>query len=702
MIRLIKTGFLSILLCLSLAAPSSAQDTSEGPYVQIRLVPERGTIKPGEEITIAIEQSIAEGWHTYWSNPGDSGAAPRVKWSLPEGFTEAKIEWPAPHKLPYGPLLNYGYENSVILLQKIKAPETLPEGPVTLKADIDILVCKEICIPESSTYELTLNTGAESEDNSAYFEPARSKLPLPTTSPSVFYEQDGMLVIEKSIEWARPLASYDYIPGDWGAVENASPSKITQENGKIVIRQKRGERPLAELKELPGLLLGTAENGGAVHAYAFTAAPQNAPTAATATAIQQPVPPAAPSYGLLSISLFAILGGLILNLMPCVFPVLSIKALSLVKIAEKQPALARLHGLSYTAGVIISFLLIAGLLIILKAGGAKIGWGFQLQSPEIVTLLAWLFFVIGLNLSGIFNIGGHFGNFGNRLTSGGSPGHSFFTGALATLVATPCTAPFMTVALGFALVQPAHISLLVFTALGFGLALPYLALSFIPTLQKILPRPGAWMETFRQFLAFPMYASAAWLIWVLSQQSGSMGVLAALMGLVLIAFSIWLLRHMPATKTRRTGIRILAVISFIVALMIIPGNTPHVPTEQPTAQSFGESWTPDKLAEMLKGDKPVFVEMTAAWCITCKVNHAVAINTMATRKAFADRGVQYLIGDWTNEDPAITEYLNMFGRNGVPIYVYYGPRDANGARPEPVLLPPILAPGSVAKLITAH
>ncbi len=700
MIRLIKTGFLSILLLLSLAAPSLAQNTGEdGPYVQIRLVPERGAIQPGEEITIGIEQSIVEGWHTYWSNPGDSGAAPRVKWTLPEGFTAAAIEWPAPHKLPYGPLLNYGYEDSVILLQKIKAPETMPEGPITLKADIDILVCKEICIPESGTYELTLNAGTESEDNTSYFEQARGKLPIPTTSPSIFYEQDGMLVIEKSAEWARPIASYDYIPGDWGAIENASPGEIRQEGGKVIIRQKRGERPLSELKELPGILLGTATEGSAIHAYAFTAKPRG-----TVTAAEQAQAVAAPSAspGLFHILFFAILGGLILNLMPCVFPVLSIKALSLVKIAEKHPALARLHGLSYTAGVIISFLLIAGLLIILKAGGAKIGWGFQLQSPEIVTLLAWLFFVIGLNLSGIFNIGGHFGNFGNRLTSGGSPGHSFFTGALATLVATPCTAPFMTVALGFALVQPAHISLLVFAALGFGLALPYLALSFIPALQKILPRPGAWMETFRQLLAFPMYASAAWLIWVLSQQSGSMGVLAALMGLVLIAFSIWLLRHMPTSKARRATIRILAVISFITALMIIPGNTPHIPTEQPTAQNFDESWTPEKLEEALKGDKPVFVEMTAAWCITCKVNHAVAINTMATRKAFADRGVQYLIGDWTNEDPAITEYLNNFGRNGVPIYVYYGPRDANGARPDPVLLPPILAPGSVAKLITAN
>lgn len=283
------------------------------------------------------------------------------------------------------------------------------------------------------------------------------------------------------------------------------------------------------------------------------------------------------------------------------------------------------------------------------------------------------------------------------MTQGGSVGHSFFTGALATLVATPCTAPFMGAALGFALVQPAYLSLLVFATLGFGLALPYLLLSVAPPLQKILPRPGAWMETFKQLLAFPMYASAGWLIWVLSQQSGSMGVFAALMGLVLIAFGVWLLRHMPRTKFWHAVIRILAILSFIAALLMIPGNS-HNPAPEPG--NFAQEWTHDKLITALNGRDPIFVEMTAAWCITCKVNHALAIDVPSTHRLFTEKNVQYFIGDWTNQDPDITDYLNDFGRSGVPIYVYYGPRGSDKKRPEPVLLPQILTPGIVAKTIS--
>ncbi|MGB4108112.1 MAG: protein-disulfide reductase DsbD domain-containing protein [Alphaproteobacteria bacterium] len=682
----------SLFLILS-SVPAIAQD-GEGPYVHIRLVPE-GVIKPGGEIYVAIEQSIAPGWHTYWKNPGDSGAAPRVKWALPAGFEVGEIEWPVPHKLPYGPLLNYGYEDGVILLQKIRAPAELVEGPVTLKAEIDVLVCKEICIPESGTYEVILNgPDSSSADNTEYFENARSKMPAPAPGHATYAEQGGTFVIEMAVAWPQTIKRYDYIPAEWGIVEITAPSEIKIEGGRLVIKQPRGQRALSEVKEVPGLLLWSMEDTGPMNAYAFTAAVSNTPPAATPV----PAPNAAPAESLIVVLFFALLGGMILNLMPCVFPVLSIKALGLVKIAEKHPAKARLHGLAYTAGVILSFLGIAGLLMALKSGGAQIGWGFQLQNPEIVTALAWLFFIIGLNLSGIFEIGGHFGNVGNKLTQGNTPGHSFFTGALATLVATPCTAPFMGVALGFALTQHAAIGLLVFAALGFGLALPYLALSFIPALQKILPKPGAWMHTFKQLLAFPMYASAAWLIWILSQQSGQMGVFAALMGLVFIAFGIWLLRHEPAKLLWKNLVRLFAILAFLAALMLIPGGT-QKPEE---AAGFGETWSPQKLSHLLERSDPVFVEMTAAWCITCKVNHAVAINIPSTRRLFEDKNVKYLIGDWTSQDPKITEYLNEFGRGGVPIYVYYGPRVNNGERPAPVLLPQILTPGIVAKTVNGN
>ena len=389
--------------------------------------------------------------------------------------------------------------------------------------------------------------------------------------------------------------------------------------------------------------------------------------------------------------------------MPCVFPVLSIKALSLVKTADKHPNQAKLHGLAYTAGVVLSFVGIAALLLTLKAAGAEIGWGFQLQNPTVIAFLAYLLFLISLNLGGFFDIGGRFTNAGNKLTQGSSLTNSFFTGILATIVAAPCTAPFMAAAIGFALTQSAFVNLTVFAALGFGLALPYLLLSFIPALRHILPKPGAWMETFKQFLAFPMLLSAVWLVWVLSQQSGPTGVLEILTGMTLLTFGIWLFKHKPAKAPQKYLILGLGILSIFGAL-VLGIKEPHSaenPAISDETQQFGEVFSPEKLETLLAGKDPIFVEMTAAWCITCKVNHAVAINTKATRNLFKDQNVQYLIGDWTNQDPVITQYLNDYGRNGVPLYVYYGPKNKETEeRPKPVILPQILNPGIINDVIT--
>lgn len=692
MINIKKYILVTLLTVIPFFSAHAQEEGNNGPYVKIRLVPEHSTIKPGDDITIAIEQTIAPGWHTYWKNPGDSGAAPRINWKLPEGFTAGEIEWPVPHKIPMGPLVNYGYENEVILLQTLKIPATIADGSLTLAADIDILVCKEICIPESGTYEITLNNPEITTDNTPYIKKARALTPVPSAASGTYTEKDGFFILEKPIDWSHTASRYDFIPEDWGLIENGAPPEISQNGSKIRIRQKRGERSISELSEIRGLLLWHAVEGDHAKAYAFSAKSESASEGAGNL-------PAKAAPTLLAALGLAILGGLILNLMPCVFPVLSIKALSLVKIAEKEPGAARLHGIAYTTGVIACFILIASILIALKSGGEEIGWGFQLQNPRIVAGLAYLFFILGLNFSGVFEIGNHFGNLGNRLTQGNTPVHSFFTGALATLVATPCTAPFMGVALGFALVQPTFIGLSVFAALGLGLSLPYLALSFIPALQRTLPKPGAWMEIFRQALAFPMYASAAWLVWVLSQQTGAIGVGTSLTGLVLIGFAIWLLRHAPAARKWRYAVRIIAILSLVSAVWVIPGGIQKTDAEKPT---FGEIYSPEKLSNLLEGNAPVFVEMTAAWCITCKVNHALAIDIVLTRKLFSDNNIIYLIGDWTNQDPQITEYLAGYGRSGVPIYVYYGPRDANGTRPEPVVLPQILTPGTVAKVIKGY
>ena len=684
-----KTLFKIVIFVIVLCAGSLNTAWAEN-LVKVRLVPERAMLDAGESLLIGIEQSIAPGWHTYWKNPGDSGTAPVIKWTLPPGFEVEPVQWPVPRKFPIGHLLNYGYEDNVILMQTLRAPSSLADGPITIKADVELLVCKEECIPEYGSYEFTLNTESE-EDNSAFLDQAAQKMPTLAQWDVTFSEQDSLFKLavqgfkKDTLETIDP-ASVHFFPADWGLIVNAEKPQTVIKDGVLTLSQMREKRALSSLSQTTGLL--QFSKNSTLETYEITARPAGLSMPGT--------PHAAP---FLQAFIFALLGGLILNLMPCVFPVLSIKVLSLVKIAEQSPRVAKLHGLSYTAGIILSFLAIAIILISLRAGGDEIGWGFQLQNPLMVTMLAYVVFIIGLNLSGVFEISGNLGNFGNKLVQGYGLRSSFFTGVLATLVATPCTAPFMGVAIGAALVLPVYMALLIFGAMGLGLALPYLVLSFVPSTRKYLPKPGAWMETFRQFLAFPMFATAAWLIWVVSQQAGSMGVLGALMGLVLIGFAFWLLGHTPDNKFWRFKLRVLAILALVLAFALAPATQMNMAAQTKDSYSFGEPFSPQILTEALRGPDPVFVEMTAAWCITCKVNHAVAINTDSTKALFAKHKVRYLIGDWTNKDTNITEYLKSFGRNGVPIYIYYGPPNAAGKRPEPMVLPQILTKGIVADAV---
>lgn len=399
---------------------------------------------------------------------------------------------------------------------------------------------------------------------------------------------------------------------------------------------------------------------------------------------------------LLQAIVFAFFGGLILNLMPCVFPILSIKALSLIKLREKGRGFAAMNGIAYTLGVLASFALVGSLLMGIKIAGGDIGWGFQLQNPAIVLALAYLLFIIGLNLSGMFDINASFIGVGASFANKHGFAGSFFTGVLATMVATPCTAPFMAGALGYALVQPPVVAMSVFVALGFGLALPYLLLSVVPGLAAILPRPGLWMEKFRELLAFPVYASAMWLIWVLSIQTGSSGLLWSLMGVVAIAFALWLFAHKPYQKTRRAIIILIALAALLFAALPFIDKTLLQKPSQASSQE-ANAYSEEKLNAALNGNDPVFVYMTASWCITCKVNERIAINTDATRALISENKVMVLEGDWTNMNPEITKFLKSYDRAGVPLYVYYGPRGKDGQRPTPAVLPQILTPGLMAE-----
>ncbi len=471
----------------------------------------------------------------------------------------------------------------------------------------------------------------------------------------------------------------------------------------LTISHKRGDRDLNEISALPGVLVIKGEKGSNI-GYALTGAPdttvtiQNSKNRAETTQTNVKNSAQVPNdLSWISAVFYAFIGGLILNLMPCVFPVLSIKALSLVKMGSKEQSLARLHGIAYTIGVVLSFLIIGGMLVILKEAGTSVGWGFQLQNPVVVAILAYLLFIVGLNLVGLFEFGSKFSNVGNKLTQNQGIVGSFFTGTLATIVATPCTAPFMAGALGFAALNPSIIGMSVFAALGFGLAFPYLALSFIPALRVFLPKPGAWMKTFKEFLAFPMFASAIWLVWVMNQLSGSFSVLLVLLGMLAIAFSVWLSHHKGRGFAKFLA-RVLMLLVLIVPIFSLSYMKASVVMK--SNYSFGEEFSPEKLSERLTTDKPVFVEMTAAWCITCKLNHAVAINIESTKKAFADHDVQYLIGDWTNFNDMIRKYIESFGRNGVPLYVYYAPPGKDGKRPAPILLPQVLTPALLSETVS--
>lgn len=726
-------------LCLSIfALPASAFAQSavkDGTprYVQIRAVPEFDKVKPGQTLTLALDQKMVEHWHTYWKNPGDSGESTRITWTLPEGFTAGEIQWPVPERISIGPLTNFGYNNSATLLVDINVPDKIYGPTVPVKADLEWLVCSDICVPEATTIELNLPVAATDETvtatDPALFAKARAAIPQNVAWQGMVEETNGSLVLTFTPD-AEILPKLDtgktvFFPEEWGLIQNAAAQGASIEDGKIKIKMVRDTRALTDVPEIKGVIASETEDGSRF-GYTVSTAVSHIPAAAPVANIvsAEPAPdksapdatinaPHLQDVSFMKALVLALLGGLVLNLMPCVFPILSMKAVSMVTLSAKEKSHAAIYGLSYTAGILVCFGIIAGGLLALQLAGNHIGWGFQLQNPIVVLLLAYLLFVIGLNLSGFFdfNINGA-GNFGQKWTQRHGYAGSFFTGVLATIVATPCTAPFMGIALGYALLQPPMVAFAIFMSLGLGLALPYLLLCIIPPLRKVLPKPGLWMETFRQFLSFPMYASAAWLIWVYNQQvQGMYDMLLAMIGLVLIAFGIWLFKRQPKRNLTRMMIRAMGVFALIVAVLIAAFSIGRMPLQvakletQTAAQDAStpehKAFSQSALDAALQGKDPVFVNMTASWCITCKVNERIALATEETRDLFRKNNVVYLQGDWTNQNPEITDFLKTHGRNGVPLYVYYGPRDpTTNQRPEAVVLPQLLTTGLVADIIT--
>ncbi len=492
-------------------------------------------IAPGATFRVGLRQRIAPGWHTYWINPGDSGEPLSIAWILPPGFAAGAIEWPYPRRIPVGPAMSYGYEDEVILPIEISAPASLePGSQVTLSGRASWLVCEKICLPEEATVRLTLPVGPATPDpaGAALIDAARRALPQPSPWPASFTASADALTLSVAAPGLLPdrIADAWFYPMRWGVIDHAAAQKLRVTPRGVELHVARGALPDSVKEPIDGVLviIERLDRNTAVQAFSLRAARANGGEAG--------------KFALAQALVLALAGGLLLNLMPCVLPVLSVKAMSLLRHAGAGRAALAAQGGAYTAGVLVSFGALAAAMIALRAGGAQIGWGFQLQSPWFVALLAYVLFAMGLALSGVIAIGGRFAGLGQRLTERGGLGGSFFTGALATVAATPCTAPFMGVAVGFAVTQPPATALMVFEALGLGLALPYLILTLVPAWRRFLPRPGAWMERLEQLLAFPLYASVAWLVWVLSQQAGPRAVGAALSGLILIAFAAWLYR----------------------------------------------------------------------------------------------------------------------------------------------------------------
>ncbi|MEQ9449346.1 MAG: thioredoxin family protein, partial [Rhodospirillaceae bacterium] len=511
----------------------------------------------------------------------------------------------------------------------------------------------------------------------------REALPKPAPWPVKATREGGQLTFSAGpgVDIAD-LREAVFFPYHDGLIENATPQDVSISDGVIKISTATGY-DADSIADAAGLIVLHSESG-APQGFTF-----NSPISWTGPGLGAAADTASLSVGLAI--LFAFLGGIILNAMPCVLPVLVMKGLSFVSRATTDAAALRKDGLAYTAGVIAAFGVLVGVLLGLRAGGTAVGWGFQLQSPAFVAIQAYVMLVIGLNLSGVFTLGGNFG-VGQQLAARKGPGGAFFTGLLAVVVATPCTAPFMGAAMGFALTQPPIMSVIVFQALALGLALPYLLLAFVPGAAKALPRPGPWMDRLRQILAFPMYAVAAWLIWVLTQQVDALGLAAALSGLILVAFAAWLWGLGPsvaATSRRWTVGASIASVAAVFAFLYALSERPPMDAGPATASDgISEPYSEARLAELRAEGRPVFVNFTAAWCITCKVNERVALSTDEVRAAFSDYDVAYLKADWTNRNDAFGEALRAQGRDGVPLYLLYGP-----GRGSAEILPQILTPG---------
>lgn len=656
------------------------------------------------------------GWHTYWENPGDTGLPTRLTWRLMEGAHAGEIVWPVPERIVVGGLVNFGFHGKTVLPVEISPPKG--DSGIRVEAfTIDLtarwLVCEEVCIPGKADFSLVLpwakagTVVSVDADASRIIADALMARRVELGDRARFVVRGNALSValstaasEEFLTDTQAAASLAFLPLTPDALAHATPASVWVQDGELRIRA--ATRVDAEpFERLSGVVV--VSNAGVNRQYQIEAeldaswVPQFTPprgyeesladanlSDGTASTLWGASTDVNENPSLLLMAIFGFLGGMILNLMPCVFPVLSLKVVKLAESRGVSPRHRRATGFAYTAGTVATFLGIACILLVLRATGEQIGWGFQLQSPVFVTLMAYLLFFLGLSMSGMFELGAGLTRVGNISADDSKLMGSFATGALATIVATPCTAPFMGTAMGFAVAQPPHIALIVFTSLGLGLASPFLAVALIPAMGTRLPRPGVWMQTLKEVLAFPLFLTCVWLLWVLARQAGPDALARALIGGVLLGLAAWFYR---AAQQRRMGrfAPIGTLLALVGALLVVP-----VPPSSEEKTLTSVAWSEAALDTALQDGRAVFVNFTADWCITCKVNERAAIERPRVADYFLSNDVLYLKADWSLSDPAITRALAEYGRSGVPLYVVF-----RAGESEPIFLPQVLTPDTI-------
>jgi len=633
----------------------------------VTLLTESNQVGGEETLLVGLEFNLSPGWHTYWENPGDSGEGASIKWNLPSGFKASTILWPGPKRIPVEPLMTYGYEDKALLLTEIKSPKEF-SNPVKISAKINWLTCKDICIPQEGQVDMTLIKGPKvaNQFTSKLKEVA---LTVPKNFPSPYrvsvINEKIFLQFEK--EGSRNISEAYFFPKEYGLVNYTADQKLERNDNSFSLELSSAEVQL-KTNTLKGVLKLKVD--GIKEFYTLDLPLEKNTNNPLVT------------ISLLTAIIFAFLGGIILNAMPCVFPILSIKILSFIEQSQGSKEKLFHHGLVFSAGVLTTFLAVSALLIFLRASGEAIGWGYQLQSPWVVSLLIYLFVVIGIVFMGNIVLGSSFGNLGTLVQNQKDLTSSFFTGVLAVVVASPCTAPFMGPALGLALLQPGLKSILIFLALGIGFSLPYLILSIYPQLLSKLPKPGEWMQTLKQIMAFPMWASALWLAWVLSSQVDMQSVFAVLLGALLIALGLWLMektQNSASILRRLTLIFSLGLMIFSIWLLPITSDN-----NSPSLKNEENAFSVQKLNSLRSEQKMVFLNFTADWCITCKVNEAIALNQDKVKKVLDEKNIIYLKADWTRKDPEIASMLASYGRTGVPLYLLFP------SQGDPIILPELL------------